>query len=353
MLKKNKSINFRKFHIIISAAFVTLLLIFAVTSCFVQPAEQGKNQIPKGIEVEVEIAEGMNLAQIANLLAEKGVVDDAFVFRLFVQQKGKEKNLLPGKYRMLTGSGNEEVLNIIMAGEKVVVFKLTIPEGYNIGQTKEKILKDIPFIDAGELEAAMDIGNYYEYFGHFSQLITNLEGFLFPKTYDVTVDYTPKNIIEMLLAQYQVETQPLDWSYADEKGYTKYDILNIASLIEREAYIPEERQLISAVIHNRLSSDKTNKLLQIDATVQYALGQPGDWWPIINIPDYEFDSPYNTYIHQGLPPTPICSPGLESIKAALAPADVNYLYYVVIDENTHEHKFSETFEEHVNAINQK
>ena len=353
MLRKSKNINLKTFHIFISAVSVALIFAAALTSCFMQPAAETEEQVPKGIEVEVEIAEGMNLTQIAALLAEKGVVDDAFVFRLFVQQKGKEKNLLPGKYMLLTGSEYEDVLNTIMAGEKVVLYKLAIPEGYRIMQTKEKILSDITFIDAGDLEEAMNIQNYKQIYGFLDENSTNLEGFLFPKTYDITVDYSPKNIIEMLLAQYQVETQLLDWSYAEEKGYTKYDILKIASLIEREAYIPEERALISAVIHNRLSTDKTNQLLQIDATVQYALGEPGDWWPIIYIPDYEFDSPYNTYIHQGLPPTPICSPGLASIKAALAPADVNYLYYVVIDENTHEHKFSETFEEHVNATNQQ
>lgn len=347
MLRKSKNINLKTFHIFISAISVALIFAAALTSCFMQPAAETEEQVPKGIEVEIEIAEGMNLTQIAALLAEKGVVDDAFVFRLFVQQKGKEKNLLPGKYRLLTGSEYEDVLNTIIAGEKVVVYKLTIPEGYTITQVKEKILKDIPFVEEADLDAAMDIGNYYEFYGFFSQEITGLEGFLFPKTYDVTVDYTPKNIIEMLLTQYQMEMQPLDWSYADDKGYTKYDILKIASLIEREAYIAEERPLISAVIHNRLD---IGMALQIDATVRYALDK---WDGIVTYDDLEVDSPYNTYKYAGLPPTPICSPGLASIKAALAPADVNYLYYVVIDENTHEHKFSETFEEHVNATNQQ
>jgi UPF0755 protein len=341
-----KSIKLKAFHIFISGIFVVLLFSAALTSCFMQPAAQEEEQIPKGIEVEVEIAEGMNLTQIADLLAENGVVDDAFVFRLFVQQKGKEKNLLPGKYTLLTGSEYEDVLNTIMAGEKIVVYKLTIPEGYTVIQTKAKILSDISFIDAEQLEEAMDIEKYRQGYGFLDENSPNLEGFLFPKTYDVTVDYTPQNIIEMLLTQYQVETQPLDWGYADEKGYTKYDILKIASLIEREAYIPEERALISAVIHNRLD---IGMALQIDATVRYALNK---WDGIVTFDDLETDSPYNTYKYAGLPPTPICSPGLASIKAALAPADANYLYYVVIDENTHEHKFSETFEEHVNATNQ-
>ncbi|MBN1298439.1 MAG: endolytic transglycosylase MltG [Actinobacteria bacterium] len=326
-----------------------MLIIFsaALSACFIQPVAEEKETVLKGIEVEVEIAEGMNLTQIAAILEDKGVIEDAFVFRLYVQQKGKEKNLLPGKYAMITGSSNEDVLEIIMAGEKQVIYKLAIPEGYIIEQTKEKILKDIPFIELEALEEAMDIKNYNGFYGFLSQDITSLEGFLFPKTYDVTVDYTANNVIEMLLTQYQMETQPLDYSFADEKGYKNYDILKIASLIEREAYIPDERPLISAVIHNRLDAGMA---LQVDATVRYALNK---WEGIVTFEDLETDSPYNTYKYSGLPPTPICSPGLESIKAALEPADVNYLYYVVIDENTHEHKFSETFEEHVNATNKQ
>ncbi len=162
----------------------------------------------------------------------------------------------------------------------------------------------------------------------------SLEGFLFPKTYDVTVDYSAQNIVEMLIAQYQIETQPLDHKFAIDNGFSDYDILIIASLIEREAYIPEERELISAVIYNRL---KAGMLLQIDATVRYALDK---WDGIVTYDDLEVDSPFNTYKYTGLPPTPICNPGIASIQAALSPADADYLYYVVIDENTHEHKFS-------------
>jgi UPF0755 protein len=150
----------------------------------------------------------------------------------------------------------------------------------------------------------------------------------------------------MLLTQFQFETQSLDWENAAKSNISKYDIIKIASLIEREAYIPEERELISAVIHNRLEMDWP---LQIDATIRYALNK---WDGIVTYDDLEIDSPYNTYKFTGLPPTPICNPGLECIKAALNPADAGYLFYVVIDENTHEHKFSTTLEEHEKAKNQ-
>jgi UPF0755 protein len=326
-------------------------LIIVLPSCnSIMPQEIKEPAVESGIEVVVEIIEGSNLTQIANLLEEKGVVDDSFTFRLYVQQQGKEKNLLPGSYKLLTGSKYEDVLSTITTGEKQVIYKLVIPEGFTVNQVKDRIIKDIPFVEQQELEEAMDINNFSGY--EFIKEKENLEGFLFPKTYDVILEYNAVNILEMMIAQYQVETNSLDWSYADNNNFEYYDILKIASLIEREAYIPEERPLISAVIYNRLRTDKTNKLLQIDATIQYALGKPGDWWPTINISDYELDSLYNTYINPGLPPTPICNPGLAAIKAALEPADVDYLYYVVVNEETHEHKFSNTFEEHVNATNQ-
>lgn len=342
MKKKNKLIKIvyiQAIILIFAALTSTLLSCGAVTN-----ENPVRTTVEKGTEVIVEITEGSNLTQIANLLEKKGVVDNAFTFRLYVQQQGKEKNLLPGSYKLLTGSGYEDVLEIITAGEKQIIYKLTIPEGFTLNQIKQRILSAIPFIEERELEEAFNINNLSGY--DFIRDKDSLEGFLFPKTYDVTLEYDARNILEMMLAQYQIETNSLDWSFADEKGFDHYDILKISSLIEREAYIPVERPLIAAVIYNRLKIDMP---LQIDAAIRYALNK---WDGIVTYDDLEIDSPYNTYKFTGLPPTPICNPGLAAIKAALEPADVQYLYYVVIDEKTHEHKFSNTFEEHVNATNQ-
>jgi UPF0755 protein len=341
----NYKINAPVFIMFLCAA---LTILFTSVSCGllnpVAATETAKPAIVKGIEVEVEIKQGANLTQIAEMLAEKGVVDDAFVFRLYVQEQGKEKNLLPGTYRLITGDEYKSILNIITVGEKQVIYKLIIPEGFTLNQVKERIIEDIPFVELQELESALDINTYKDSYEFLSDK-TSLEGFLFPKTYDITVQYSAKNIVEMLITQYQLETQSLDWSYAAANNFSSYDILKIASLIEREAYIPEERPLISAVIYNRL---KINMLLQIDATVRYALNK---WEGIVTFDDLEVESPYNTYKYTGLTPTPICSPGLAAIKAALEPADADYLFYVVIDEKTHQHEFSKTFQEHVDATN--
>jgi len=327
-----------------SLSVMAFLSVFPACAPVVESRPQTETTIEKGKEVEVTIEEGMNLTQIADLLKKAGVIEDAFVFRLFVQQKEKEKLLLPGTYVLVSGAEYEEILNTITSGEKQVMYKLTIPEGYTVEQVRERILQDIPFVEPAELEDALNIKNYSHY--EFLQDKTTLEGFLFPKTYDVSVDYNAQNIIEMLIAQFQIETRPLDWSFAEENGFSNYDILIIASLIEREAYVPEERVLISAVLYNRLAIDMP---LQVDASVRYALDK---WDGIVTYEDLEVDSPYNTYKYTGFPPTPICNPGLAAIEAALDPEDVDYLYYVVVDENTHEHKFSNTFEEHEDAKNE-
>lgn len=337
MKSKRNRITINIGFVILAVLLMVLGLSSFLISCSSPQATKEGQTLEKGIEVEIEIKEGMSLNEIADLLANKGIVDNGFFFKLYVQQEGKEKNLLPGKYKLLTGSEYSVVLSSITSGIPEVTYKIAIPEGFIISQTLDRIAQDLPFIKRADLDNAVDISNYnYE----FLKDAASLEGFLFPKTYEVTINYTAQNIIEMLLTQYQLETGKLDYSSAADNNLTPYDILKIASLIEREAYVPEERPLISAVIHNRL---KEGMLLQIDATVRYALNK---WDGIVTFDDLKVDSPYNTYLYAGLMPTPISSPGLASIEAALAPADVDYLYYVVTDPEKHTHSFSRTLEGH-------
>jgi UPF0755 protein len=328
--------RFRFIKFIILPSLILLILILSV-SCKLFRVEDEEAEVIPDAEVEIEIKEGMTLKQIATLLEENGVIDNAFLFRLFVEQKGMEGSLMPGNYRMKTNSSYEDVLDEITSGPPVVTYKFTIPEGFTVNQVIERVAEKIPFIEYEELEKAIDIGSYnYE----FLEGALTLEGFLFPKTYEITIDYTAKDIIEMMLAQYQFETGSLDYSFAGEKGLSRYDILKIASLIEREAYVPEERVLISAVIHNRLDAGMP---LGIDATLRYFLNK---WDSELTESDLETDTEYNTRLYTGLPPTPICNPGLASIEAALNPADEDYLYFVVTDTEKHTHKFSTTLEDH-------
>jgi len=334
----NKFIN--KINLVIILLVIPLLSFYLV-SCSLFRGEE-KEIVPAGVEVEFEIKEGTTLKEIASLLEEKGIIDNAFFFRLFVEQRGKEKSLIPGIYTLETNSEYEDVLNKIVAGQPVVTYKFTIPEGYTVKQIIERVAQEIPFIEYQDMEQAVDISNYkYDYLEDAS----SLEGFLFPDTYEITIDYYARNIIEMMLAQYQFETGSLDYSFAEDKGFTRYDILKIASMIEREAYVPEERALISAVIHNRLD---INMALGIDATLCYFLDK---WDGNLTETDLEIDTEYNTRLYTGLPPTPICNPGLASIEAALNPADVDFLYYVVDDPVRHTHHFSIDYEEHTRVQN--
>jgi len=327
---------------LVLSLIIFILPVFILCCCTqVENAGGPETVIPAGRQVQVVIEEGMNLTQIAEILEEAGVVDNAFLFRLFVQQKEKEKNLAPGIYDMVTGSDYGTVLEQLTAGPPVVTYNVTIPEGYTVTDIVEKYSSELSFIGTEEMEKAVLIENYqYDYLLGYE----SLEGFLFPKTYEILMGYGAADIIDMMLAQYHYETGDLDYTGAEEKNLSRYDILIIASMVEREAYIPEERELISAVIHNRLD---LGMALGIDATLTYYLKK---WDEPLTESDLETDTPYNTRIYSGLPPTPICNPGLASIKAALEPAEVDYLYFVVTDSQTHEHSFTDDYNEHLNNI---
>src|SRR4030065_616 len=336
-MSKNKFKAAASIMILLLAACVLFLYL---ASCDPFNGEE-EDVIPAGTEVEFEITEGMTLTQIAGLLEEKGIIEGAFLFRLFVEQRDKEGSLIPGIYILETGSEYEEVLNIITAGPIVVTYKFTIPEGFTIKQIIERIISDVPFIEQEDMELATNISNYdYDYLKDAE----SLEGFLFPKTYEITIDYTARNIIEMMLAQYQFETGSLDYLLAENKGLTHYDILKIASMIEREAYIPDERALISAVIHNRLDIGMS---LGIDATLSYYLDKGEE---DLTESDLQTDTEYNTRLYAGLPPTPICNPGLASIEAALTPEQVDYLYFKITDTENHRHSFFNTYQEFLDAV---
>ncbi|HMO01109.1 MAG TPA: endolytic transglycosylase MltG [Miltoncostaeaceae bacterium] len=168
---------------------------------------------------------------------------------------------------------------------------------------------------------------------------TSLEGFLFPATYDITDRTTAGELVDEQLAAYDANTSQVNYAYAKSKNLTKYDVLILASMIEREVAVARERPIVAGVMYNRL---KAGMRLDIDATVQYALGQ---WKPELTASDLAIDSPYNTRRFAGLPPGPISNPGLDSIRAAARPAKVPYLYYVARNDGSGRHFFATTPEE--------
>ncbi|HWH14391.1 MAG TPA: endolytic transglycosylase MltG, partial [Miltoncostaeaceae bacterium] len=172
----------------------------------------------------------------------------------------------------------------------------------------------------------------------------SLEGFLFPATYDVFPGTTAQDVVDQQVQAYRDRTDGIDYSYARSRNLTRYDVLILASMIEREVRVPAERPIVAAVMYNRL---RAGMRLDIDATVQYALGE---WKPELTASDLQTDSPYNTRRYGGLPPGPICNPGSASIAAAARPARVDYLYYVARADGTGRHYFARTAAEHAAAI---
>jgi UPF0755 protein len=288
--------------------------------------------------VSLEIAEGSTAADVGQLLEDRGVIRSAVAFRISAQLRGFGSDIQAGAYRLTTNMPIAGVFDLLEAGPIVDTVSLTVPEGLELSEIAATVGESLG-LDAGRFEREATSGRY-ALDPYLPEGTETLEGFLFPKTYEFgTEGLDEPTVIERLLAQFESEASTLDWGATEELGLTHYETVIVASLIEREARVAQDRAKISAVIHNRLAEGMP---LQIDATVQYALPEGNRE---LTFEDYEFESPYNTYLRPGLPPTPIASPGLASLEAALNPADADFLYFVVIDPETGRHAFAETYDE--------
>lgn len=292
--------------------------------------------------IELAIEEGMPIDKIVSILEEKKVIKNAWLFKYYVKYTKKGTEIKSGKYIFDINSSYAVVLDKLIQGPpKPEIFTLVIPEGF----TLEQIANRVEEISSISKRNFICEANVEEYNYNFLEDAESLEGFLFPKTYKILKGTSVHNIIDILLKQFETEIKDLDFTIAEQKNLSLKDVIIIASLIEREVYISEERELVSAVIYNRLEIEIP---LAIDATLRYTLSK---WDNELTISDLDTDSPYNTRIYQGLPPTPICNPGIESIKAALNPADVDYLYFLVDDLDSHSHFFTNSETEFYNFLN--
>ncbi len=293
--------------------------------------------------VRVVISSGMTATQVGRVLEEEGVIESSSAFVDLVKSRGSEGKLRPGTYRFASDLELIEVVDALERGEGSTSFTLTIPEGLAVSQTAELLNEDgtidgDEYADLAEKPAEFVVPAV----GGEAPDVTTLEGLLFPDTYFLLIGDGATELIGAQLAAFEAKTASLPWEKAEALGLTPYEIVIVASLIEKEASIAKERPLISAVIRNRL---KENMTLGIDATVRYAVDK---WTGPLTTEDLEVDSPYNTRVVKGLPPTPICSPGVDALRAALEPADVDYLYYVLKDTDGN-HFFTADYEEFLQA----
>lgn len=294
---------------------------------------------PEGESRVVSIAPGASLRQIAAQLAEAGLIRHRSMFVLYVTWFKPGPHLQAGEYALRPTMSPAQIVSILRSG-KVQHYALTIPEG----STARDIAALVGTKGLGDSQVILDLVYDAPFIASLGLSVPSLEGYLFPETY-----HLPRNMDERALLTLMVRT--LHDNYSEDTavrgrrlGLTQHEVLTLASLIEKEAQVDEERVLIAAVYHNRL---RRGMRLQCDPTVIYALGERFDG--NIRKKDLRIDSPYNTYRYAGLPPGPIASSGRRSIESAVAPASVDYLYFVATGQRGR-HQFSTTLQEHNQAV---
>ncbi len=294
----------------------------------------------KGDPVAVTIVEGATASSIAAQLERRRVIRSAFLFRLLARLRGIAADLKPGSYKMRTDMSVQSVFDILAKGPEIKFVRLTIPEGRTI-QEVAGIVASTLGIGKEEFLAAAGSGRYRS--GILGERAHGLEGLLFPDTYFFKEDAKAADVIGRLLGEFDVKVAPLEIEpRAKALGITSFQAVVVASLVEDEAKIEADRPKIASVIYNRL---RRGMRLEIDATVQYAIFiKTGVLKTSITEQDYKIDHPYNTYLISGLPPGAIASPGLAALRAALRPAQTNYLYYVLSTDGK-THCFAATYEE--------
>ena len=291
----------------------------------------------------IVIQRGYTVPQIAGTLESHGIVRSSLLFEWYARFAHRPLLLKAGEYRF------EGPMNLPSVTEKLRTglvhhYRITIPEGLAMDEIAERFAGEgfgtrDHFLEAMRLTALMADWD--------PRAENNLEGYLFPDTYFVTRDMSEEEIVRAMVANFRKAWTPERLKRAEELDLTTREVITLASLIEEETGLSHERPLISAVFHNRLGR---NLKLACDPTVIYAVKLVKEYDGVINQSDLELDSPYNTYLYPGLPPGPIANPGLESIDAALYPAEVDYLYFV--STNDGRHFFSTNFRDHNRAVAQ-
>lgn len=293
----------------------------------------------KGKVVFLEIKRGMGVKNSAELMRKKGVIKKEIFLLLGHLNFFKGKTIKAGEYKFELPVSTYEVLRKIVNGE-VFLHSVTIPEGSSIEDIAD-ILKKEGLTEKEDFKKAC---KNPAFISDFKINAPDLEGFLFPDTYFFPKGIEPEKIIEIMVMRFREKTMEYI-KLAESAGYDFYKVVILASLIEKETGIPSERTLISSVFYNRL---RKGIPLQCDPTVIYAMKKEGKFFPPLKGEDLAFPSPYNTYIHKGLPPGPICNPGIPSIESALNPSKTNYLYFVSNGDGTH--TFSSDLSSHNRAV---
>ncbi|HVM05569.1 MAG TPA: endolytic transglycosylase MltG, partial [Acidimicrobiales bacterium] len=326
-------------RIVIGVVVLVVLGLVAGGGALLYVRSQVDPSGPAGPEVAVEVPMGSSTQRIATILEEKGVVDNARNFRLYVRVKNAGP-FQAGSYTLRENSAFDDVIAALEEGPELSFQRLTVPEGLTVKQVADLVGK-MPGRSAERFLEAANSGTVRSRYQPAGS--DNLEGFLFPETYNFEEKDDEKAIVQRMVSTFDQVAGEVGLDAVTQGGIVDpYQAVIVASLVEREVRLPEERSKVSRVIYNRLEK---KMLLQVDATVIYALGRTGERGLRVLFKDLEVDSPYNTYKNPGLPPTPIASPGRAALEAAVSPEDGPWLYYVVIDAQGRQ-AFATTLAEH-------
>lgn len=299
---------------------------------------------PSPVPFTVEIGE--TAVSISNKLVEQGFITNPDLFRLFLRYNGMDASLEAGDYQLRRDMNMREIAAVLQKASFEEV-SVTIPEGWRAEQVAELLSRE------GIMDGALFLAAVRQGTGVEHPLLTgrpagaSYEGYLFPDTYRLPINASPEDLISRMLDNMAAKLPGNTLDLAAAQGYSFYDVLTIASIIEREAVIPLERPTIASVYFNRLAQGMP---LQADPTVQYAMGyqtETGQWWKTpVTLEEYsQVNSPYNTYLNYGLPPGPIANPGASSILAALQPEQTTYLFFMGCGGDG-QHLFAIDFETH-------
>ncbi len=321
--------------LLLTVLFLSLSLLLFLVSIFAflyMPALQ-KRRV-----VEVKVDRGESFSSVVNKLKDRGVIPNERFFTLWARLLALDKKIHWGVYRFDLPIAPREVLDRMVLG-RGLFHRITIPEGLALNEIADLLVRE----GATGEEKFLQEARSTEILSLLGLEDNGIEGYLFPDTYYFPVSATARDILTAMVEQFQEIFTPMMERQAKKLGLSRHEVVTLASLVEKEAGVEAERPLVSAVFHNRL---KQNIPLQSDPTVIYGLeGFTGK----LRRRDLQNPSPYNTYLIRGLPPGPICNPGLSSLRAALFPAHVSYLYFVSKNDGTH--FFSETIREHNRAVN--
>lgn len=313
-----------------------------------------------GRPFNLRISEDDDGDSLAKSLSDGDMIRSELYFTTALRLSGND--LEPGTYTLRHGMSVNDILEEITieseddgedreGREEVETVDLVFPEGRRIGEYADIVEDaDLPWGADEFLAAVEDFPRDQFDFLDSVPADQSLEGYLFPDTYQINTDYAPEDLIVYMLGRFDEVFTPQLEERADEMDMSIHEVITLASIVEREAAVDEERPTIAQVYLNRINSTETNGLLQADPTVIYILGDEDDWWPELEPnqateDERVVDSPYNTYVTPGLPPGPIANPGLKSIVAALSPDGSDYLYFVAMSDDSGRHEFASTYPE--------